>query len=151
MSLERADSISPEQAAQYKKANSMLKTCDYESVHSSDSDSESGTEPSSKLFIDMKKMPAGQYEYYTDTTNIINQMLLYMYHTINNLVFFPTGETAAATAHPMPLKLRRRPYKYDKEDFCYVQIGYGDYKYKYTVPATIKSLERMMKQRSMNI
>jgi adenylate kinase family enzyme len=32
--------------------------------------------------------------------------------------------------------LRRRPYKYDKEDFCYVQIGYGNYKYTYTVPAT---------------
>lgn len=136
MSLERADSISPEQADQYRKANSMLKTCYSESGISSDADSESGAEESSKLFIDLKKMPAGQYEYYTETSTIINQMLLYMYHTINNLVFLPRGETIADATNPMPLKLRRRPYKYDKEDFCYVQIGYGTYKYTYAVPAT---------------
>jgi ATP-dependent 26S proteasome regulatory subunit len=145
MSLERADSISPDNCvAQYKKANSMLRTCPATSPDNSDSDDESAEH--NKLVVDLNKMPAGQYEYYTDSANIMNQMLLYMYHTITNLVHIPDGggggvgdgDTAGASAQPtpVPLKLRRRPYKYDKEDFCYSQIGYGNYKYTYTVPAT---------------
>ena len=134
MSLERADSISPEEADQYRKANSMLKTCYSESGISSDDD-ESGQ--NSKLVVDLQKMPTGQYEYYTDTATIMNQMLLYMYHTIHQLVRVSDGVGGRdAVAAPTPLKLRRRPYKYDKEDFCYAQIGFGDYKYTYTVPAT---------------
>ena len=113
----------------------MLKTCYSESGISSDDDE---SVPNSKLVVDLQKMPAGQYEYYTDTATIMNQMLLYMYHTINNLVHIPdsgvVGSNAAAVH--IPLKLRRRPYKYDKDDFCYAQIGFGDYKYTYTVPAT---------------
>jgi ATP-dependent 26S proteasome regulatory subunit len=149
MSLERADSISPENcAAQYKRANSMLKTRDSESGISSDTDSESGAEHNSKILIDLQKLPAGQYEYYTDTSSIMNQMLLYMYHTIQNIVNIPDIEDngngngngcdgpSEPTTTTIPLKLRRRPYKYDKEDFCYVQIGYGTYKYTYTVPAS---------------
>ena len=58
MSLERADSISPAEAEQYKKANSMLNTSDYESSISSDDD-ENGQ--NSKLVVDLHKMPAGQY------------------------------------------------------------------------------------------
>ena len=138
MSLERADSISPEEADQYKKANSALKTCYSESGISSDDDDESVQ--NSKLVVDLQKMPAGQYEYYTDTSSIMNQMLLYMYHTIQHLVHIADvsgGDVSGSDIQPViPLKLRRRPYKYDKEDFCYVQIGYGDYKYTYTVPAT---------------
>lgn len=146
MYIERADSISPENCAeQYKKAISMLKTGDSESIHnSSDTDSESGAEHNSKILIDLQKLPAGQYEYYTDTSSIMNQMLLYMYHTIQNLVNIPDIEDVGngcddpsePTTTTIPLKLRRRPYKYDKEDFCYVQIGYGTYKYTYTVPAS---------------
>jgi hypothetical protein len=141
MSLERADSVSPDDcAAQYKYANSMLRTCPATSPENSDSDDESVK--TSKLVVDLHKMPAGQYEYYTDTSSIMNQMLLYIYHTIQHLVHIPDAAapgTDAATSpveHPIPLKLRRRPYKYDKEDFCYSQIGYGNYKYTYTVPAT---------------
>ena len=131
MSLSRADSISPKTL---EKVNSMLKSSDSESVHSSDDDESVHT---SKLVVDLHKMPAGQYEYYTDTSCIMNQMLLYIYHTINNLVHIPaSGDGSGGESHPVPLKLRRRPYKYDKEDFCYVQIGYGNYKYTYTAPAT---------------
>ena len=139
MSIERADSVSPDNCvAQYKKANSMLA-----SHSSSDSDSDDESIQNSKLVVDLNKMPAGQYEYYTDASSITNQMLLYMYHTIHNLVHIPDGGGSSdgdgddsAGAVPIPLKLRRRPYKYDKEDFCYSQIGYGNYKYTYTVPAT---------------
>ena len=133
MSIERADS--DDCVTQYKRANAALKTSTYATTSSSDSDSDAGGEPTSKLFIDLKKMPAGQYEYYTDSSHIMNQMLLYMYHTIQHIVSL-TADPAAAPAAPTPLKLRRRPYKYDKEDFCYVHIGYGEYKYTYTVPAT---------------
>jgi ATP-dependent 26S proteasome regulatory subunit len=137
MSLERADSISPEQSDQYKKANSMLRTCPNTTTpENSDSDDESAE--NSKLVVDLNKMPTGQYEYYTDSPSISNQMLLYVYHTIHNLVHIPDGILGSGdgSAGPIPLKLRRRPYKYDKEDFCYSQIGYGNYKYTYTVPAT---------------
>ena len=139
MSLERADSISPEQADQYKKANSMLRTCPTTTT-SEDSDSDDESAENSKLVVDLNKMPAGQYEYYTDSPTISNQMLLYVYHTIHNLVHIPDGSVGSgddsAGPIPVPLKLRRRPYKYDKEDFCYSQIGYGNYKYTYIVPAT---------------
>ena len=133
MSLDRADSVSPDNCvAQYKKAKSMLQS-------SSDSDSDNESTEHSKLVVDLNKMPEGQYEYYTDASSIMNQMLLYIYHTIHNLVHIPDGGgdgDDSAGAVPVPLKLRRRPYKYDKEDFCYSQIGYGNYKYTYTVPAT---------------
>ncbi len=131
MSLDRADSVSPDNCvAQYKKANSMLQS-------SSDSDSDNESTEHGKLVVDLNKMPEGQYEYYTDASSIMNQMLLYIYHTIHNLVHIPGGGCDdSAGAVPVPLKLRRRPYKYDKEDFCYSQIGYGNYKYTYTVPAT---------------
>ena len=136
MSLDRADSISPDNCVeQYKKANAMLRTCPATTPENSDSDDESVQ--ASKLVVDLNKMPAGQYEYYTNTSGIMNQMLLYMYHTIHGLVHIPDGDDCAgAEVRPIPLKLRRRPYKYDKEDFCYSQIGYGNYKYTYTVPAT---------------
>ena len=139
MSLDRADSISPENcAAQYKKANSMLKTPDDYDESNSSSDDECGH--NSKLVVDLHKMPAGQYEYYTDASSIMNQMLLYMYHTIQHLVSISDSGSGcndpSVPTTTIPLKLRRRPYKYDKEDFCYAQIGYGDYKYTYTVPAT---------------
>jgi hypothetical protein len=135
MSLERADSVSPNATASDLR-NSML-----QSNNSSDTDSGDETTDNSKLVIDLHKMPAGQYEYYTDTSCIMNQMLLYMYHTIDNIVHIPDGSNGSSDDNsvkeiPVPLKLRRRPYKYDKEDFCYVQIGYGEYKYTYTVPAT---------------
>ena len=141
-SLERANSESPKNGdeQQYKLANSMLKT-----QESSDTDSEAGTvNPVTKLVIDLKKMPVGQYKYYTDSSNIINQMLLYVYHTINNLVYLtPEGEPHAVSSEtPTPIKLRRRPYKYDKDDFCYAQMGYGEYKYTYTVPATKTDTEK---------
>ncbi len=134
MSLERADSISPEQSDQYKKANSMLRTCP-NTTTSENSDSDDESAEHSKLVVDLNKMPTGQYEYYTDSPSISNQMLLYVYHTIHNLVHIPDG-SGDGSAGLIPLKLRRRPYKYDKEDFCYSQIGYGNYKYTYTVPAT---------------
>jgi hypothetical protein len=86
MSIERADSISPDNCvAQYKKANSMLRTCPATTPENSDSDDESVQ--NNKLVVDLNKMPAGQYEYYTDASSIMNQMLLYMYHTIHNLVY----------------------------------------------------------------
>lgn len=137
-SLERADSSSPKTChEQYKIANSTLET-----QNTSDTDSDTGSDRmNTKLVVDLKKMPVGQYEYYTDSSNIINQMLLYVYHTINNLVYLPptvhyvtNPETSKST--PIPIKLRRRPYKYDKDDFCYAQMGYGEYKYTYTIPAT---------------
>ena len=132
MSLERANSESPKNSEQYKITNSMLKT-----QESSDTDSEAGTEqPPAKLVIDLKKMPIGQYKYYTENSSIINQMLLYVYHTIHNLVYLAPTTDDPATQPPTPIKLRRRPYKYDKDDFCYAQMGYGEYKYTYTVPAT---------------
>ena len=139
MSIERADSVSPDDcAAQYKYANSMLRTCPATATpDNSDSDDESVK--TSKLVVDLHKMPAGQYEYYTDASSIMNQMLLYIYHTIQHLVHIPDASPDAATspvAQPIPIKLRRRPYKYDKEDFCYSQIGHGTYKYTYTVAAT---------------
>ena len=135
MSLERADSISPENcAAEYKKANSMLKTSDSEGNNSSDDDE---SVQKSKLVVDLHKLPAGQYEYYTDTSSVMNQMLLYMYHTIQYLVHIPdSGCDDPSGPTTIPLKLRRRPYKYDNEDFCYAQIGYGTYKYTYTVGET---------------
>jgi hypothetical protein len=127
----------------YQRANSKLRDCPKDSS-SSENDSDSDAEQPSKLLIDLKKMPEGQYEYYTEMSSIMNQLLLYMYHTIQNVVYLPPDSTASVasadgTSPPLPtipLKLRRRPYKYDKEDFCYVQIGYGNYKYTYTVPAT---------------
>ena len=143
MSLERADSVSPDNCvAQYKYANSMLRTCPATTTpENSDSDDEDIKY--SKLVVDLHKLPAGQYEYYTDASSIMNQMLLYIYHTIQHLVHIPdagpdAGPDAATSpvAQPIPLKLRRRPYKYDKEDFCYSQIGHGTYKYTYTVAAT---------------
>ena len=147
MSLERADSTSPHSCEkQYQLSKSVLTTTN---IETSDTDSETGNErPHAKIVIDLKKMPVGQYEYYTDNSSIINQMLLYVYHTINNVVYLSPDadtdatDTAAPTPTPTttptttPLKLRRRPYKYDKDDFCYVQMGYGEYKYMYTVPAT---------------
>ena len=151
MSLERADSESPKNCdAQYKKDSSKLNTLDIgdpssSSSSSSDTDSDSDAEHNNKILIDLKKMPEGQYEYYTDLTSVINQILLYMYHTIQNVVpIRPDGrnhDDSDPSNTPPPqstvsLKLRRRPYKYDKEDFCYVQIGHGSYKYTYTVPAT---------------
>lgn len=129
----------------YQRANSKLRDCPRDSSSSeNENDSDSDAEQPSKLLIDLKKMPEGQYEYYTEMSSIMNQLLLYMYHTIQNVVYLPPDGTAGAasadgTSPPLPtipLKLRRRPYKYDKEDFCYVQIGYGNYKYTYTVPAT---------------
>jgi hypothetical protein len=146
MSLERADSNSPSSCEkQYQLANSMLTATN---IESSDTDSEAGADrPPIKLFIDLKKMPVGQYEYYTENSSIINQMLLYVYHTIQNVVYLkPTQDKDKdkdkEQVPPTPLKLRRRPYKYDKDDFCYVQMGYGDYKYTYTVPATKTDPER---------
>jgi hypothetical protein len=143
MSLERADSTSPDSyQKQAQLANSTLTTTNMET---SDTDSETGNDrPHAKIVIDLKKMPVGQYEYYTENSSIINQMLLYVYHTIHNVVYLSpdadatdaTDATDAAAPTPTPLKLRRRPYKYDKDDFCYVQMGYGEYKYMYTVPAT---------------
>ena len=141
-SLERADSTSTEEREQYRRANAALKTLDAcETNVSSDTDSEAGTEQSTKLMIDLKKMPVGLYEYYTDSPGIINQMLLYVYHTIHNLVYLPptvyhVTNPETTTPSPTPIKLRRRPYKYDKDDFCYAQMGYGEYKYTYTIPAT---------------
>jgi hypothetical protein len=141
MSLERADSISPNAV---ERANSILPS----NNGSSDSDSGDETTEHSKLVVDLHKMPDGQYEYYTDANCVMNQMLLYMYHTIQYLVHMPSGidgidgidgcdgSENGSARHPVPLKLRRRPYKYDKDDFCYTQIGYGNYKYTYTVPAT---------------
>ena len=144
MSLERADSISPHASA------SDIRNSKLQSNNSSDSDSGDENTDSSKLVVDLNKMPEGQYEYYTDSNNIMNQMLLYMYHTIENIVHIPSSSNGSNGSNdsngsiddnsvkeiPVPLKLRRRPYKYDKEDFCYVQIGYGEYKYTYTIPAT---------------
>jgi adenylate kinase family enzyme len=138
---------------QYRIANSMLTTPkEHESNNSSECDSDSEAEQFNKLIIDLKKMPAGQYEYYTEGTCVINQIMLYIYHTINQLVYLPSNKqdqtpddvssNSADAAPPMPLKLRRRPYKYDKDDFCYVQIGYGDYKYTYTAPASKTSPEK---------
>lgn len=137
MSLERADSISPENSPQQSKnSNSMLTPCaGTDSNQTSDSDGELEENKYSKLLIDLKKMPEGKYEYYTGFSSITNQILLYMYHTIHNVVFLsPDGSDN--TSSSIPLKLRRRPYKYDKDDFCYVQLGYGQYKYTYTIPAT---------------
>ena len=136
MSLERANSESPKigDEQHYRMANAMLKT-----PESSDTESETGTgsdHPPTKLVIDLKKMPVGQYEYYTENSSIINQMLLYVYHTINNLVYLASHSEDTSRERPTPIKLRRRPYKYDKDDYCYAQMGYGEYKYTYTVPAT---------------
>jgi hypothetical protein len=115
MSLERADSISPN-------------SCPSKNNESASSSDDEHTTTTSKIVIDLKKMPEGQYEYYTNTTGVINQILLYMYHTIQNVVCVGTDI--------IPIKLRRRPYKYDKDDCCYAHMGYGDYKYTYTIPAT---------------
>jgi hypothetical protein len=148
-SLERADSISPEQREQYTRANAALKTVDVcETNVTSDADSEVGTEQSTKLMVDLKKMPVGLYEYYTDSPGIINQMLLYVYHTIHNLVYLPptvyhVTNPETTTPPPTPIKLRRRPYKYDKDDFCYAQMGYGEYKYTYTIPASKTEPEKV--------
>jgi len=130
MSLERANSESPKcgDHQQYVKSH-----------ESSDTESDTGTgtdRPTTKVVIDLKKMPVGQYQYYTNNTSIINQMLLYIYHTIHQLVYLTDASPAAEQPPPTPIKLRRRPYKYDKDDFCYAQMGYGEYKYTYTVPAT---------------
>lgn len=136
MSLERADSESPKNSDE-RIADSMLKA-----QESSDTDSEAGNEQQpTKLVVDLKKMPAGQYSYYTNNSGIINQILLYVYHTINNLVYLSPSTCDADTNSsplpaPTPIKLRRRPYRYDKDDYCYAQMGYGDYKYTYTIPAT---------------
>ena len=133
-SLERANSESPKNSEQYKITNSMLKT-----PESSDTESETGTgsdHPPTKVVIDLKKMPVGKYEYYTENSSIINQMLLYIYHTIHQLVYLASHSDDTPRERPTPIKLRRRPYKYDKDDFCYAQMGYGEYKYTYTVPAT---------------
>lgn len=121
MSLERADSLSPNSSPTHNN----------ESTISSDDEP---TTTTSKIVIDLKKMPEGQYEYYTNSTGVINQILLYMYHTIQNIVYLSPASTTSPA--PMPLKLRRRPYKYDKDDCCYAHMGYGDYKYTYTIPAT---------------
>jgi len=133
MSLERANSESPKNSDE-QIANAMLKT-----PESSDTESEGGTgsdHPPTKVIIDLKKMPVGQYEYYTENSSIINQMLLYVYHTINNLVYLASHSDDTPRERPTPIKLRRRPYKYDKDDYCYAQMGYGEYKYTYTVPST---------------
>lgn len=133
MSLERADSISPNNSdSQYKRVNTTIKCVENDTTSSSDDET---TSPN-KIVIDLKKMPQGQYEYYTDSKGVINQILLYMYHTIQNIVYIPSESHSSSTASPIPLKLRRRPYKYDKEDCCYAHMGYGDYKYTYTIPAT---------------
>ena len=147
-SLERADSTSPEEREQYARANAALKTLDASETNvSSDTDSEPGNVQPTKLVVDFKKMPIGYYEYYTNSPSIINQMLLYMYHTISNLVYLPPkvdGDTATESSKlvPIPIKLRRRPYKYDKDDLCYAQMGYGEYKYTYTIPATKTNPEK---------
>jgi len=133
MSLERANSESPKNSDE-RIANAMLKT-----PESSDTESEGGTgsdHPPTKVIIDLKKMPVGQYEYYTENSSIINQMLLYVYHTINNLVYLASHSDDTPRERPTLFKLRRRPYKYDKDDYCYAQMGYGEYKYTYTVPST---------------
>lgn len=139
MSLDRADSVSPDNSHHpYKIANSMLTTdADTDSNESSDIDANKY----SKLLIDLKKMPKGEYKYYTEASSITNQILLYMYHTIQNVVYLPPDD-GAVPASPIPLNLRRRPYKYDKDDFCYVQLGYGRYRYTYTIPATKTEPER---------
>ena len=53
MSLERADSLSPNSSPTHNN----------ESTTSSDDEP---TTTTSKIVIDLKKMPEGQYEYYTD-------------------------------------------------------------------------------------
>ena len=60
----------------YQRANSSLRDCPNDSS-SSENDSDGDAEPSSKLLIDLKKMPEGQYEYYTEMSSIMNQLLLY--------------------------------------------------------------------------
>ena len=117
---------------QYRHANSMLKSCDAvsdggDSVSVSVSIVEGEVKTQKKIKIDLTLLPSGTYEYFTDCTTIIGQILSYMYNTIESVTYL-SGVDDTTT---IPFKIRRRPYKYDGEDNGYMTLGYGSYKYEY--------------------
>ena len=116
---------------QYRYANSMLTTCD---AVSDGGDSvnvsvvvEGDVKTQKKIKIDLTLLPSGTYEYFTDGTTIIGQILSYMYNTIESVTYL-SGLDDTTT---LPFKIIRRPFKYDGDDNGYMTLGYGSYKYEY--------------------
>ena len=79
-----------------------------------------------KIKIDFARIPTGQYEYIVEQSNIICQILSYMYHTIDKVT--PLNVLSPNT---ISFKVQRRPHKYDGEDVAYMSLGYGSYKYEH--------------------
>ena len=108
---------------EYRNANSKLTACDA----ISDSVVEGSVATTQKkIKIDLTLLSSGTYEYFTDCTTIIGQILSYMYNTIESVSYL-----SGLDATTLPFKIRRRPYKYDGEDNGYMTLGYGSYKYEY--------------------
>jgi len=89
---------------------------------------ESDDDPPKKIKIDLTLLPTGEYEYLVESKHVINQILSFMYNTIERLTLLD-GKTD--TSLHLPFKVVRRPYKYDGEDTAYMVLGYGKYKYEY--------------------
>jgi chaperone BCS1 len=81
-----------------------------------------------KIKIDLTLVPTGEYEYVVEAKCVINQILSFMYNTIERLR--PVDEKLDEPID-LQFKVLRRPYKYDGEDTAYMVLGYGTYKYEY--------------------
>ena len=69
---------------QYRYANSTLKSCGEENG-SGDSVIEGLITSQKKIKIDLNLLSSGTYEYFTDCSTIIGQILSYMYNTIESV------------------------------------------------------------------
>ena len=74
--------------------------------------------------MDLTKMAIGKYVYFTTNNLILEAVLSYMYHTIENVITVNhDGE--------IQFTLRRTIHKYDPTDVGYARMGFGTYKYNF--------------------
>jgi hypothetical protein len=78
----------------------------------------------SEISIDLTKLTNGTYTYYSYSKYVVEQIVSYMYHTIENVE--PVTDNGEISFH-----IKRRPYKYDPSDVGYGKLGFGVYRYKF--------------------
>jgi AAA+ superfamily predicted ATPase len=74
--------------------------------------------------MDLTKMASGKYVYFTTNLLILESILSYMYHTIENVI--PVNHDGE-----IQFNVRRTAHKYDPSDVGYARIGFGTYKYNF--------------------
>lgn len=74
--------------------------------------------------MDLTKMPDGKYVYFATHLAILESILSYMYHTIENVITVNhDGE--------IQFSVKRTIHKYDLTDVGYARMGFGTYKYNF--------------------